>query len=1036
MLSVVGGPVRTLISGALRKATFTMADALAKIPDVEIDPEGTFKYILVRVKVKDGDVNKDIVRGTKSAEYHNHIFEKVSPAMEALGMECKCLGGGKIEHNSQEKKLRVFGESTAFGKADHSVSVEKLKSVFSDYEITCENDRPHSAVVFLDCLHSLHHKSESWDDHIRILKIITDMFLPHIGLPELEDECFSKVLPKVVTMFDSMMKEILDQVGGLSSQNTELCSLLRNILQAMMQIIDVLSTCVRHVGTFEEAPDLDAIRSLPTYILKVLRETFQHCKESEVVYCGRLSLVADLLQGLFKEAYTLQKGLLELLDRISLDSCASEEQVSVIVTVIHSLLDICSIISNLDIALHANTWKFLIKQSLKYQSLVEEHLHHGDISNSLSDNLLASFHNCLELAEQIKLAGLQEATQSPEYKLFQKSAKMCRFFANTLVHYIKELNAAARVPIDALLLQVLPLRPFAEVVLQQDLRLSRDHELPQCLLLVNILSQLATLPEEVLQLWYTGSQFSEETPRLPLYQALFAGFRRCYTERQVPVLLPGVMMKGQAQVQVTLHHHVCVQLCASVAALPPVYFPVLERCLVDAVLQADTPTALLATDVWCFTARYGTAELCLHHVLLIAQLVKACTTECYQSYHLGLLLKRMVFLMTPNHQMELVLRFPPSEVENLPVWRHVLLRALSQEARHRVETDIIGLSQKALTDWQNGGYKLGQVDKVLPVADKHNQRSRVCSNEWRVNVCFVLRYDCTKTKQNAALLSLLAVVRGHSSPEEQCVLSAVRVITQLWIRMSPEQVQTHPVLRCTLQLLLSVSAVLVKNIEHQVILQALLCVHAVVSQECAEQLLLAALEFLCSLGKIFIPPDRQNQILPRLSSLFGVLLSDRSWLLHQHALEAFSQFAEITNHEEVISQSLSEEDTKTKVVNYLSKTVNAQEDVESRLQRLKLEKVLIEQHNERLETNTENASNKVAADAVSDSEPCPKRARQETSAEEYSRYIQTAESALKALQALAEGKANTAVPPPQWLESRLQELQTLITHIRTARHTT
>lgn len=27
-------------------------------------------------------------------------------------MECKCLGGGKIEHNSQEKKLRVFGEST------------------------------------------------------------------------------------------------------------------------------------------------------------------------------------------------------------------------------------------------------------------------------------------------------------------------------------------------------------------------------------------------------------------------------------------------------------------------------------------------------------------------------------------------------------------------------------------------------------------------------------------------------------------------------------------------------------------------------------------------------------------------------------------------------------------------------------------------------------------------------------------------------------------------------------------------------------
>uniref|UniRef100_A0A3Q3L195 FIGNL1 interacting regulator of recombination and mitosis n=1 Tax=Mastacembelus armatus TaxID=205130 RepID=A0A3Q3L195_9TELE len=855
----------------------------------------------------------------------------------------------------------------------------------------------------------------SWDDHIRILKIITEMFLPHIRLSELEDECFSKILPEVETVFESMMKEILDQVGGLSSQNTELCELLRNLLQAMMQIIDALSACVHYVGSFEEAPVLDAIRSLPTCILKVLRETFQHCKESEVIYCGRLSLVADLLQRLFKEAYSLQKGLLELLDRISLDSSASEEEVSDIVTVIHSLLDICSIISNLDMALHANTWKFLIKSSLKYQSLVEEHLHHGAISTSLCENLLAFFHNSLELAEQIKDAGLQEATQSPEYKLFQKTAKMCRFFANTLVHYIKEfkffltkyctcfhqlylqivskfppslsaptlpaalseeLNAAGLVPMDALLLQLLPLRPFAEVVLHP------EHKLPQCVLLVNVLDQLPSQPEETLQLWHIGSQFSEEIPRLPLYQALFAGFRRCYTERRVPVLFPGVMMKGQAQAQVTLHHHICVHLCASVAALPPMYFPVLERSLVDAVLQADTQTALLATDVWCFT-------------------VKTCTAECFQSLHLGLLLKRMVFLMTPNHQMELVMRYPPSDVENLPVWRHVLFRALSRDACHQVESDIIGLTQKALADWQNGGFKLGQVNKM-----------------------------------NAVLLPLLVVIRGLSSPEEECVLSITRMVTQLWLRMNPDQVQTHPVLQRTVELLLSISAILVKHIEPQVICQALLCVDALVSQECVDQLLLAALEFLSSLGKIFVPPDTQSQILPRLSSLFGVLLADKSWLVHQHGVEAFSHFAEITNHEEVISQSLCAEETKAKVVNYLTKTVNAQEDVESRLQRLKLETPVLEQHNDKLEKNKENVPDKTQLQKLT-SLPSPKRARQETSTEEeYRRYIQTAESALKALQALTEGKVDTASPPQQWLESKLQELQSLIAHISTARHTT
>ena len=51
-----------------------------------------------------------------------------------------------------------------------------------------------------------------------------------------------------------------------------------------------------------------------------------------MVYCGRLSLVADLLQALFKDAYTLQKALLELLDRMSLNTGASEDEVSDIVS--------------------------------------------------------------------------------------------------------------------------------------------------------------------------------------------------------------------------------------------------------------------------------------------------------------------------------------------------------------------------------------------------------------------------------------------------------------------------------------------------------------------------------------------------------------------------------------------------------------------------------------------------------------------------------------------------------------------------------
>ncbi|XP_029818084.1 14 kDa phosphohistidine phosphatase [Manacus vitellinus] len=79
--------------------------------------------------------------GSHHSSCADHIFEKVNPEMEKLGYECKCLGGGKIDHNSKDKKIRVFGLSTGYGKADHSVTVEILKKVYTDYEITWSDDK-------------------------------------------------------------------------------------------------------------------------------------------------------------------------------------------------------------------------------------------------------------------------------------------------------------------------------------------------------------------------------------------------------------------------------------------------------------------------------------------------------------------------------------------------------------------------------------------------------------------------------------------------------------------------------------------------------------------------------------------------------------------------------------------------------------------------------------------------------------------------------------------------------------------------------
>lgn len=63
-------------SGVLRpSASGNMAADLAQIPDVDIDSDGVFKYVLIRVHLASPSEDstkecKEIVRGYKWAEYH------------------------------------------------------------------------------------------------------------------------------------------------------------------------------------------------------------------------------------------------------------------------------------------------------------------------------------------------------------------------------------------------------------------------------------------------------------------------------------------------------------------------------------------------------------------------------------------------------------------------------------------------------------------------------------------------------------------------------------------------------------------------------------------------------------------------------------------------------------------------------------------------------------------------------------------------------------------------------------------------------
>jgi len=117
---------------------------LANVPVVDIDASGRFKYVLV--KVYTSDVTKDagefayFVRGHAWGEYHSDIYDKFESQIAELGLDSECAGGGRIEHQPEQKKIEVFGYSQGYGRADHKITADLIKKKYPDCEVTTSNE--------------------------------------------------------------------------------------------------------------------------------------------------------------------------------------------------------------------------------------------------------------------------------------------------------------------------------------------------------------------------------------------------------------------------------------------------------------------------------------------------------------------------------------------------------------------------------------------------------------------------------------------------------------------------------------------------------------------------------------------------------------------------------------------------------------------------------------------------------------------------------------------------------------------------------
>jgi len=133
-----------------------LPDLLPYIPQVQIDKTSRFKYIYISIYLKKKSFNAStdslfLIRGTKKHSYHADIFDafkqelKLFPCVLQTNSEepqkdlfktvkMEVIGGGWLEWFEDNKKLKIYGESQAFGPCDHNKTRDILLKNMKEFK--------------------------------------------------------------------------------------------------------------------------------------------------------------------------------------------------------------------------------------------------------------------------------------------------------------------------------------------------------------------------------------------------------------------------------------------------------------------------------------------------------------------------------------------------------------------------------------------------------------------------------------------------------------------------------------------------------------------------------------------------------------------------------------------------------------------------------------------------------------------------------------------------------------------------------------
>ncbi|GFO00680.1 hypothetical protein PoB_002718500, partial [Plakobranchus ocellatus] len=616
------------------------------------------------------------------------------------------------------------------------------------------------------------------------------------------------------------------------------------------------------------------------------------------------------------------------------------------------LFDVCALVTSLDVKLSISLWKCISRLCSQHLPLVRDRLSVCPFVKFLCREISQGYHYLFQLCPQADPDS--PSLSQGDDKAFSKTVRILGFQMKVLVallrdfaDYLGECEAsildlllslhkslppclsAVRLPekqeselrtqvVNATvpcLTHLMGNRAFRSVITSKSSDEEPEQAFPRLLLQLMVLDLLPKCDDEAMDMWIKPKASDACSSQQNLLSAIFASVKQCEVEVKLPVMMSGVVAAGQPRRQVSLYEHIVTHICGMAGACPARHFNNMESIFVLHALGEDNLLSILATDCWCFLARYGTAAVCNAQVQSLLGVYRRLRTSNRRSLSRGRLtnrlshlLSRLVKFMSADHQASLIQIFPPES--DPAMWLKLQSQGLTSDLAKDVTSRLV--------TWALG---------VLAPSTNEVKASQICLALQHLHG--ILNLNKTSNGSNRSNGSTSAAALPPLTPPQQAQL--LQVSTHLWLTVSNQASNPTPlpssVREKLLLALMSVSSHLLPHIEVKDLLLLVQTVESVVTApDSSPAMLLRAAELLSSFGHVKLGSSYLDcQVLECLPHVFYPVLRHSHPMIHQQALVSFSQFASLTQHEDVVPACMKgDQDLVQLVQNYVNQVPHQQ----------------------------------------------------------------------------------------------------------------